>query len=318
VRRPLSPTDALLLTALNVVWGSTYVVARGAMEAMPPLVLAGIRFGFAAAVMALLGMHRDRPGAGGDRETGSRQVLPSLLATGLLGFGLAKVLNYEGLVRSTATDAALIINLESVFTVLFAAWWLHQRPRAAQVAGLLVAGAGGVLLAWPQGGAGDAAARALGNLLMIGSVAAEALASVLGVVAMRRYSDLQVTALATYLGAAALAPFAWWQWEASGRSLAWATWPNLAAVAYLALGATLVAYVVWFRVLARVSAGQVAAFLYVQPVVGVALGVGLRGEWPTALGWGGGLCVLAGLWLTTRAADRRAEVDSGEPPGVST
>jgi drug/metabolite transporter (DMT)-like permease len=298
-----SSADVWSLLAANVLWSSTYVVGRGILETAPPLVLAFARFVLASGFMLLLGMARRPPlppGADADSSVPRSGALLSLAVTGVVGFGLAKLLTYEGLARSTATDAALIVNLEAVFTALLAALLLRQRLGAPQWAGVLVACAGGAALVWPAGPLLDAGHRTLGNALLIGSVAAEALASVLGARAMRRYSPLQVTAYATFWGTAFLLPLAAWQWRADGYSLAWLTPANVAALVYLAAGATVLAYVLWYRALERVDAGRVAVFLYVQPVVGVLLGIALRREWPTWLGAAGGGLVLLGIYLTSR------------------
>jgi drug/metabolite transporter (DMT)-like permease len=301
---PLARRDVILLLLLNVLWGSTYVVARDVMETAPPLVLAVARYAVASVCMLLMAAARSRRPSTDQRPTlRTRRRHHDLLLIaliGVVGFGVAKVLSYEGLVRSTATDAALIINLEAVFTALLAAAWLGQRLAAAQWSGITLALAGGVLLVWPADPGAPGHGRAFGNALMIGSVAAEALASVLGARVIARFNALEVTAYGTYWGTACLLPFALWQWRESGFSTAWITWGNAGAVVYLALGATVLAYALWFQLLGRVEAGRAAAFLYVQPVVGVALGLLVRGEWPTWLGAAGGALVLAGIGLATR------------------
>lgn len=292
----VATADGLQLLLINLIWGSTYVVGRGLLERTPELVVAFLRFGLAALLLLALGAHR--------RPRGEAAVVPradrlSLALMGLVGFGAAKYFTYAGLSRTTATDAALIINMEAVFTALLAGWILRQRLGAPQWLGIALAFGGGLALVWPDSTAVQAEARAWGNLLLIVSVAAEALATILGARAMRYYTGLQVTAFGVFWGAGSLLVPAVWQWSASGASLAWATPANLVALAYLAVGPTVLAYVLWFRVLARVEAGQAAAFLYVQPVVGVVLGIALRGEWPTVLGWAGGALVLVGVVLAS-------------------
>jgi drug/metabolite transporter (DMT)-like permease len=266
------------------------------------MVVAFLRFGLAALLLLALGAHRR---AADVQASVPRADRFSLALMGLVGFGAAKFFTYIGLSRTTATDAALIINMEAVFTALLAGWLLRQRLGLPQWSGIALAFLGGLALVWPDGTAAAAHARALGNLLLIVSVGAEALATILGARAMRHYTGLQVTAFGVFWGAATLLIPAGWQWSAGGASLAWATPANLAALAYLAVGPTVLAYVLWFRLLARVEAGQAAAFLYVQPVVGVLLGIALRGEWPTALGWAGGALVLVGVILASLPVTER-------------
>jgi drug/metabolite transporter (DMT)-like permease len=297
-----------LLVLVNLLWGSTYVVSRGLLDTAPPLVTAFLRFAVAAVWLFLTGAHRDRRGDKGPAPSvgAARGADYALLAfIGLVGFGVAKVLLYEGLARSTATDAALIINLEPVFTAALAFVLLRQRLGQSQWLGLGVSFTGGLALVWPDQSSTQAVARALGNVLMVGSIAVESLVSVLGARATRAYSGLQVTAYATYWGAAALLPLAWRQWRDDGSNLSWLTLPNAAALLYLALGATVFAYAIWFRLLERVDAGRAASYLYLQPLLGLALGIALRGEWPTWAGVGGAAMVLMGIWLASRKGKGR-------------
>lgn len=289
-------SDGLQLLLINLLWGSTYVVGRGLLEQIPELLVAFLRFGLTTMLLLAIGAHRRPPGVSAVIPRADRI---SLALMGLVGFGAAKFFAYSGLSRTTATDAALIINLEAIFTALLAGWLLRQRLGLPQWFGIALAFGGGLALVWPDSTAVHAEARAWGNTLLIISVAAEALATILGARAMRHYTGLQVTAFGVFWGAACLLVPALWQWSAGGARLDWATTANLAALAYLAVGPTVLAYVLWFRVLARVEAGQAAAFLYVQPVVGVLLGIALRSEWPTRLGWAGGALVLLGVVLAS-------------------
>jgi len=300
--------DVVLLVLVNLLWGSTYTVSRGLLDSAPPLVVAFLRFAMAALWMYVVGAHRDRNLASPDptEKAGTRRGDYFLLAfVGLVGFGLAKFLLYEGLARSTATDAALIINLEPVFTAALAVVVLRQLLGAPQWLGLCISFAGGVALVWPDQSSARAAARALGNTLMVAAVAAEALVSVFGARATRRYTGLQVTAYAAYWGTLSLAPFAWWQWREAGWDVSWLTVPNIVGLLYLALGATVFAYALWFRLLERVDAGRAATYLYVQPLLGLALGISVRAEWPTWTGVAGAALVLFGLWLAGRKRSGR-------------
>jgi drug/metabolite transporter (DMT)-like permease len=320
--------DLLALVLVNVLWGSTYAVGRGLIDTTPPLVLAFVRFALASAWMLASGMHRPQPSptARAPHQTPESRAARRkdgwlLLNMGLLGFGLSKLLAYEGLARSTATDAALIINLEAVFTALLAGALLGHALSRGQWGGLALAFGGGALLIWPSDPrAADPGARLLGNVLLVASVAGEALASILGARLMRRMSGPQITARATYLGTAALALPALWQWRQAGFTLAWLTPLNVAGLLYLSLAATVLAYALWFRLVARVDAGLVSSSLYVQPVVGVLLGILLRREIPTWLQALGAALVFTGIALASRPAGATPpkptpEHCPPEPPG---
>jgi O-acetylserine/cysteine efflux transporter len=77
--------------------------------------------------------------------------------------------------------------------------------------------------------------------------------------------------------------------------LAAAHWPAWAAVAYLALLATLLAYTLWTRLLQRHAAARVTPFSLLVPIVGLLAAGLFLGEWPNKLQWIGTAGVLAGL-----------------------
>jgi drug/metabolite transporter (DMT)-like permease len=300
----MATADAAALAFCNLIWGATYVVARGVLDATPPLVLAFVRSLIAGVGLYLLD-RRERQGRRAEGvidEPLSRADLRTLVVMGVVGFGLSKVLFYLGLQRSVAQDAALIINLEAVFTAVGAAWLLGQRLTGVQWTGAVVACLGGYLLVTPQGAGPQALGHSLGNLLMVAAVVCEALATVLGARLLRRFSGLGVTARGTYWGTAALLGPALWEWHGHAWNLGWATWPNVAGILYLALAATVLAYSLWYHTLQRVRAGQAALFLYLQPLIGVLLAAVLLHSLPSSRSLMGGGLVLTGLLLSSREA----------------
>jgi drug/metabolite transporter (DMT)-like permease len=94
------------------------------------------------------------------------------------------------------------------------------------------------------------------------------------------------------------------EWQV-GRRPAWTTL-GVGAVLYLGVVITGLGYLVWNWALERVSAARAAIFLNLQPLVGTLLGVLWLGEAFTVFTAGGGLLIIAGLWLalTGRPAPR--------------
>jgi drug/metabolite transporter (DMT)-like permease len=288
--------DAAALAGANLIWGSTYAVARAALDTVPAPALAFLRFALAGLLFAPLVRWRGKeaPGAPGERWG------PALLALiGATGFALPKLLIYYGLPLSTATEASILVNLEAVLTALLGAIFLRERLRAPAIAGIAIAFAGALAMAWP---AGDPfhQRHALGNLLIIASMVGEAAATVLAVPAGRRYSGLTITAGGSAWGALLLAPAAFAAAAATGGPRAWTSPGCLFSILYLAVAGTVVAYSLLYNALHRVEAGRAAAFLYLQPVVGALLGILWLGEAVTLQAVLGGGLVLVGVVLTTR------------------
>src|SRR6185437_14823113 len=112
------------LVLANVCWAGTYAIGKIALTEIPPIELNALRFIMASLLLApvLIRYRKQIP-----RD---RRMLFVLLQLSLLGFVLNKALEYIGLSLSTASDVALLIATESIFTGLLS--WIFLRERATR------------------------------------------------------------------------------------------------------------------------------------------------------------------------------------------
>jgi drug/metabolite transporter (DMT)-like permease len=290
----------LALIVANLLWAGTYVAGKDALRALSPIELNGLRFGIAGLLLLpLLVFGRGRMRIG-------RRDLPRLALLCLLGFVLNKAAEYTGLSLTTASDNALLIASESIFTALFA-WMLLREPLRRQSATGLLVGAFGVYVVIMQGLnpphlAGGA--RLAGDLLVLLALVFESLYTVVGKASLARYPGLLITA-ASITGSMAV-----WL-PASAVNIAHSGLPHMTAttwisVIYMAVFPTVLAYLGWMVALKHVDAANAATTLFIQPLVGTGLAIILLGEHPSWGTLGGGLCIIGGVWLAGRAESRRA------------
>ena len=130
-----------LLVFANVLWGSSYVVAKVALQEVPPPLLGALRVILTAAILWPFLIWRSQAG----RMAARRLIEPiplgdalRLAALGLLGVGASYLLDYWGIRLSTATDASLMIIGEVIFTALLAALLAGERLGYRKRAGVLV------------------------------------------------------------------------------------------------------------------------------------------------------------------------------------
>lgn len=282
----------LLLLVTNAVYGTAYVAQQEALAILPPGLLAFARLALAAVV--LLPFLRRPP---------STPALPGdglkIFWMGVLGFGAAYVLSHFGLQRSTATNAALLITMEPVFMMLLSPLLLGERLRRREAVGAAIV-LGGAVLVVLNGVPGVTVALLphwRGDLLLVLSSLAFASYSLFGRDVLVRWDARTVTARSILWGTASMIPVGAIEW-ASGARPSWALAGTVWTL-YLAIVVTALAYVAWNAALARVSAPRAAIFINVQPVVGVALGIGLLGETATIYTVAGAVLVLTGLAITT-------------------
>lgn len=299
-------TAFITLIVANALWAGTYTAGKIALEDLNPVELNALRFLLAALVLSPALLH------GWRRIPRDRRSLLMLATLTMLGFVLNKTFEYFGLNLSTASDVALLIATESLFTAALSWLALRERMTAAGVAALLIGLVGVYLIVergWlptltPAGGS----ARVIGDALVIFSLLLESGYSILGKRALQQLPPLLFTA-ATLTGSLVV-------WVPAGAiTVARLGWPHVTlagwlAVLYMALVATVAGYWLWFRGLAVVDGSAAAPTLFIQPLLGAALGIWLLGDHVSWATWTGGALISGSLLLVMRHERRQASQQS--------
>ncbi len=261
----------LAFFAIYVIWGSTYLAIRYAVETIPPLYTAGFRHLTAGSILLVWAL------AKGIRPT--REQIRASVVIGFFFFllGHGSLHWAERVVPSG--QASLLIAIEPIFVFLLSS----MAARIWKLNGLLVAGillglAGvGVLV----GGAAHEAGTP-GSTLGTIAILVGALAWSIGIIYSRKShlsgSPLLLSALSLLSGAVMLLFTGSLVGEAKGFSFAQVTTKSWLALAYLILFGSVVAFTAYNWLLEHYSPTLVATHTYVNPVVAVLLGWAYGGE----------------------------------------
>ncbi|OON33228.1 EamA family transporter [Micromonospora sp. Rc5] len=264
------------MAVVYVLWGSTYLAIRVAVESLPALASAGLRFGAAAAVLALF--LRVRRGAGALRVDRRQLGSAALVGVLLLAGGNGLVVLAESGPPGTAVPsgiAALLVATVPLLVVLLRTLG-GDRPRVWTFAGVTLGFLGLVLLVLPTGGS-------------VGSYLAGRL---------RMPTDPFVaTVYEMVAGAVALTVLAAARGELRDLDLGQVTGRSWLALAYLMVAGSLVAFTAYVWLLHHAPISLVSTYAYVNPVVAVALGALLVAEPITAQVLLGGAVIVAGVAL---------------------
>ncbi len=266
----LTRTDGLLVV-MTLIWGVNYIVIKAALEVFSPLSFNAVRFAIAAVAIGAVAR------ASGAPRPSARLVL-RLALLGVLGNTLYQLAYIEGMARTRAGTAALIMAAVPVLTAFASHAAGHERLRWRDLAGLTLSTTG---LALVVGGDAIGFRGALaGNVLMLGAavlwtaytIAAKPLVDVLGARA--------TTAWTMGLGAIPLIlvcmpSVAAQRWSAVGAG-AWA------AAVFSSLGALVLAYLIWYRGVARLGATRTAFYSNFSPAITLLAAWPLLGEVPSA------------------------------------
>ena len=286
-----------LLVIANVIWGSSHAVGKRAVETFDPMVLAALRVVIGSVCFWGLRAVGIAP-----VERIPRHELTTLAAMGMLTVAGAQLLDYTGLTLTTATDSSLMIIGEVIFTTLLAWLWVRERLTRQRSVGLVLGIVGVVVLT--LGGAPDSAyapQRALGNVLVLAALFCESVFTVIGARYAQRYDALTILRW-TYTGSLVV-----WVpllvWTISQGLFPAASTAAWAAVVYTAVATSVVCYTLWFWVIRSAGASLGAMTLFVQPLVGSLIGIGMLGE-PQSTGlYVGGALILLAMVLATYERD---------------
>ena len=292
-------TTYLKLTGAMFMWGGTWIAGRVvAQELAAPLAAPAVRFllaGLALAAVALLSEGRiPRPQSASEWGTVS-----GLAATGIFLYALCF---FYGLKHITAGRGALVVALNPVVVAL-AAWFLGQeRMTPVKLGGIAIAMAGcltvignGNPLALLHGAVG------IGEWLILGCVLCWTAYTFIGRRATKTLSPLAATLWASLLGALLIGTTALIQGGTDIADWSWRVW---ASVVFLALGGTALAFTWFADGVRRLGAAPASAFVNLVPVFAVLQAAVLLDERLGLPVIGGGLLVIAGVWLTTNFSER--------------
>ena len=280
---------------MQLVFGGFHVVAKALLSGMAPMLVVGLRVLIATPLLVIIAWRRDR-------------ILPSardwawLALLGGLGVTANQIFFIEGLQRTTANNASILMTCLPAFAVAAGALLGIESAGPRRLLGIALAVGGALVMVSPSG-FDTSGQKTFGNLLILGNCLSYALFLVLQRPILRRLPWRTVIAGSFLCGgplvlAASLPTLA----STDLGALPAASWMG---VLYIALFATVFAYAANTWAVRRSSPALVAAYGMLQPVVTAGLAAAFLGE---TLGWveGAGFAlIVAGLWQVSAGAGGR-------------
>jgi drug/metabolite transporter (DMT)-like permease len=293
---PARPREDLPLLGAVLVWGVNFSVLKVALDSLSPGALNGLRFTVSAAVLGAVFLWRTENV--GDAVATVRRHRYRVAGLGVLGYFLFPVAFLEGVERTTAGNAALIMASAPLWTAVISRAAGMERLDRQTWAGLLVALAGTAVVV--VGGAPRvslASATFLGNGLM---VAAAVLWGAYTVFNRPVLEDVAPLAL-TLFGLLAALPLLHLVALPAYPALDPAAVPPPVWVAVLYAGglATGIAFVWWNTSVKAVGPARTGVYNNLVPVVGLAGGALVLGE-PVGLPQVAGAALIVGGVLVVR------------------
>ncbi len=298
------PSRAALLTAfaaIYIIWGSTYLVMKFAVASMPPLLMAGTRYGLAGAL--LYGFMRLR-GEARPTLAGWGQAL--IIGGCLLGFGNGGT-TFGVLYLPSSTAALLVATVPMFLAVLGWLSGLTARPTAWVALGL-AAGAAGLYLLATHAGPAPVVQRPGHTGLGMGLVLLAAFVWSVGSLYSKRHqpapSPFLSGGMQMLCGGGLMLLAGLLRGEATGFALAQVTAKSWLAYAYLVSFGSIVAFTAYIWLLRVVEPALAGTYAFVNPVVAVALGWAFGGEKLSVQMLGGAALIVLAVGLVVLGGRR--------------
>lgn len=274
---------ALALLALYLIWGSTYLAMRYALEGFPPFLMGGIRFILAGSLLYIFLRIRGLPRPDRSQWAGSALVGILLLGGGNGGVAFAEQWVASGL-------AAVAIAAVPLWTALFVGV-MGRWPTRLEWLGLGLGFSGVVLLNLEN----NFWSSPVGAIALLLAPICWSLGSALSS-RLSLPSGLLSSAMQMLIGGGALLILGLLLGE---RITKIPTARSLWGMGFLMIFGSLVAFTAYGYLLRRVRPALATSYAYVNPMVAVALGVGLAGEKITLIGILAMFIILTGVGLVS-------------------
>jgi drug/metabolite transporter (DMT)-like permease len=291
----------VFLALAGVFWGLGFPLGKVALHEMVPAHMVLLRFAVAAIVSL--------PFALATREARGLFRNVPVVAAGIC-YGVAFVVQFEGLARVTVTLAALLVGAMPAL-IAVTAFCLRERVSRASWLGVIGATAGAVLIAGKPDGSGSPLGIALSLISLV--IFLGWLLALRG--APKTVGAMAVPSVTVVIAAITVLPIALVLHGAPPLHVSAAAWGGIVGQGLLS---TFLATVAWNVGAGRVGSAAAGVFINIEPLVGSMLGIGLFGDPAGATIIIGGLLIIAGSIVTVLGERPSGERLADAAHGLST
>jgi drug/metabolite transporter (DMT)-like permease len=293
-----------LIGLIVAMWAVNFIAAKVGLRYFPPLTMASFRVCSAGIVMAPLYFLARRLPVFAEASLAqargfTRRDLWTFLYLGFFGVSINQFCFTLGLHYTPVSHSAVIVGMGPIYTLVLAVLLRLEKATWHKTIGMLIAFSGIAVLA-SEGGISTHWPSLLGDAITMTGSLGFAMYVVLGKRVAGEYDALTMTAYNHFAGAFLVMPLAVrqaWRLEQTGD---WKRVPSQgwAAILYMAVFASALAYVLYYWLLRYLEASQLSAFTYLLPVLASILGILMLGEKGSWLQLLGGTLALGGVYWT--------------------
>src|SRR5579863_7412714 len=289
--RPTFNSLPLYIVVFCLLWSFAFVAGKIGVTYCPPLILLAARFSLAG--ILILGITALR----GERWSLSLRDTLVFALIGVANNALYLGLGYTGLKTVSSGLGGLIVSANPVFTAVFAALLLNEQLTWRKIVGLVLGIAGVGLIVWHRMSVGTDSLH--GILFTLASLASIVAGTILFKLLAPKGSLWIGNGVQNIAAGIVLIPFAL---TLSSISDVVPNWQLLSSFAFLTLGGSVLAYVIWFHLLRVCGATAASAYHFLMPPLAMMFAWIVLGEHVAARDLLGVIPVAIGIYLVTRPA----------------
>jgi drug/metabolite transporter (DMT)-like permease len=283
-REPFASTDWLLLAAIGLIWGSSFVLIKIGLEAFHPGFITWARVGLGALALAAIPASR-RPIEREDRRR--------IIQLGVLWVAIPFTLFPLAQEHINSAVTGLLNGATPLFAGLIGALWFNRAPRGPQRWGIATGFVGIALIS--IGSSAEGGTAFVGVLLVLVATVCYGFATNMAGSIQQKYGSVPVMARMLAVGSLLTAPFGIYGLTRSGFA-----WDSAVAVTILGVVGAGVAFALMATLVGRVGGPRATFITYLIPGVSLVLGAVFLGETVTAVALVGVAVILAGAGMASR------------------
>ncbi len=286
----------LALLGANIIYGLNYVIAKGIMpDFLLPRTIILIRV--TGTVMLFWILHLFLP-----KEKVERSDLFKIFICAIFGVAMNQILFFEGLNLTTPINASIIITLIPVMVIIFSHFIIKEKITILKVSGIILGGAGALIIILSHGKISFSSNEFLGNLLILINASCWALYLVLIKPVMDKYKSFTVMKWLFLFGFVIILPFTVKQFINSDFStIPVHIWGS---IIYVILAATIIGYYLINYSLRSVSPTVNGIYAYLQPLIAATVAIILGKDYLNLTEVIASLLIIMGVYLVSKRSKK--------------
>lgn len=286
----------IMMFVTIVFWGISFISIKIAVEEVPPVTMALLRFVIASVLLWGL-LRKIEPGTKIDKAD-----IPRMILAGCLGITLYFYFENIGVKLTTAVNASLIVTIVPILAIVLDVVFFGAPVSLYKGAGIVLAAGGTYLSVTANGELDFDSANFAGNVLVIGAMLAWVFYTLVNKSLQNKYSGLYMTTYQTISGTILLLPLSlteYNEWQVFSLTA-------LGHILFLAIFCSVICYLLYMYALKHLDVAITTLYLNLIPVVGVMGGYFILDESVLPIQLIGGLVTLLAIVIINLERSRQA------------